>query len=110
MLTSTDLAVIAMVWLTLSDLGYMVADRDLTEPGFIERTGPHIIYTFSVLMRDDDVFQREEFCRRLDAYSAISAVKPHCYSIEDYAAHRCTCYDPALATYATEPLKNFHTG
>lgn len=107
-MTTTDLSVIAMLWLTLADLGYMVADLDLSEPGFIKRVGPHTIYSFAILLRDDEVFPEEDFARILDSYSAISTVKPHCYGIETYAAHCCTCYDPALGTYATEPMKRFH--
>lgn len=109
MLTTTDLSVIAMLWLTLADLGYMVADLDLTEPGFVKRVGPHTIYSFAILLRDDDIFPEDEFSRTLDKYSAISTVKPHCYSIEKYDAHCCTAYDPTLGTYETERLKNFHS-
>lgn len=109
MLSAADLSVIAMFWLTVSDMGFVVSDLDLTEPGYIKHVGPHSVYTFAILLRDDVEFPWDEFCRRLDAYSALSNVKPHGYGIEDYAARACTAYDPALGTYATEPLKNFHT-
>ena len=82
MLTAEDLSVIAMLWLTLSNLGYVIQDLDLSEPGYIKRVGPHTVYTFSICLRDDEVFPETEFCRLLDQYSAIGTTKVHSYEME----------------------------
>lgn len=104
-LTSEDLSVIAVFWLVLSNLGFIVQDLDLSQPGYIQHQGPHTIYTFMVLLRDDMEFPESEFCRLLDEYCKISPVKPHCYSVEQYPAHQCL-YMNAAGT-KTVPLKNF---
>lgn len=108
MLTAEDLSVIAMMWLTLSNLGYVVEDLDLSEPGYIQRTGPHIIYSFSIRLQDDEIFPDKEFCRLLDEYSAISKVKPHCYSIEYYPVQDSFCFETSTGTAKSVP-KNNHT-
>lgn len=86
-LLSEDLSVIALLWLTLSNLGFEVTDIDLTAPGYIRRIEPHTIYSFAVQLRDDEVFPEAAFCRLLDEYSKISpVVKPHFYGVKSYPA------------------------
>lgn len=107
MLSSVDLSVIAMVWLALSNLGFVVTDLDLTEPGFKQQHGPHIVYTFSILLRDETEFPENAFSDLLDQYSRISPVKPHCYSIQHYPASQCFYMDASETKRKTGILKNY---
>lgn len=104
-MTPSDLSVIALLWLTLSNLGFTIVDLDLAEPGFIRHCGPHTVYTFAVLLRDDMEFPESEFCRLLDEYCKISPVKPHCYSVEQYPAHQCFYFN--ASENKSVPIKNF---
>lgn len=108
-----DLAVIAMLWLALCNLGYDIQDLDLNEPSYIKRDGPHTIYSFSILIRDDENFKKEEFCRLLSAYSEHSRIKVNLYSLEEYPGHAtCVCYDDemdAIAANALKIMRNFTT-
>lgn len=112
-MTREDMAVIAMLWLVLCNMGYDIQDTDLNNPGYIKRAGPHTIYTFSILLRDDEVFQKDKFCELLDAYSSISRFKVHYYDIEEYPGHSTcvSCSDEmdALAGGALSLLRNFTT-
>ena len=113
MLTKDDIAIIAMMWLVLCNMGYDVQDLDLNSPGYIRREGPHTVYTFAVLLRDDEVFQKERFSELLDSYSKISSVKAHYYEIEEYEGHSaCICCSDemdAFAANALDILRNFTT-
>lgn len=75
-----------MLWLVLSNLGFEVTDLDLTVPGYIRRSGPHTIYSFAVLLRDDQKFPENEFSRLLDEHGKLGKIKPHFYGVKEYPA------------------------
>lgn len=82
-----DISVIALLWLTLSDMDMPVVDWDLTEPGFILRRGGHVLYTCAVLLDENTDFPEHEFCSRLKLHSMISKIKVNFYGIEKYSAY-----------------------
>lgn len=86
MLCAADQSAIALLWLTLSNLGLVVVNYDLHEPGYLQRMGPHTVYTFAVMLANEAAFPEEEFCRLLHAYCKISPVKPQLYSVEKFPA------------------------
>lgn len=107
-LSTEEITVIAMTWLALSNLGFRIQDLDLSEPGYIKHYGPHTVYTFSVRLRDDEVFPEDDFCNLMNHYSQISnSVKPHCYGIEEYPA-QAFHFNPEDGTGKSTPLTNFH--
>lgn len=84
MLTDEDLCVISILWLVLISLNFRIEDPDLSEPGYIQRSGSHNIYTFSVFLENEDDFPEQEFRAILKTYRKITPVKPHFYNIEKY--------------------------
>ena len=107
-LSTEDITVIAMTWLAISNLGFRVQDLDLSEPGYIQRCGPHTIYSFAIRLRDDEAFPKDDFCRLMNHYSEISnPVKPHCYGIEEFPS-QVFRFDPADGTGKSTPLENYH--
>lgn len=113
MLTKDDIAIIATMWLVLCNMGYDVQDLDLNSPGYIRREGPQTIYTFAILLRDDEVFQKDKFCELIDAYSSIGRFKVHYYDIEEYEGHSaCVCCSDEMDAFAANALtilRNFTT-
>ena len=80
-LTNEDQIAIFIFWLTLLSLGFEIQDQDLSEPGYMRYDGAHTIYTFSVLLCD------EQFRDMLAQYAAISPeIKPQFWGIEEYPA------------------------
>ena len=71
----------------LLSLGFEIQDQDLTEPGYMRHAGVHTIYTFSILLCDDEDFPVEQFRDMLAQYAAISPeIKPQFWGIEEYPA------------------------
>ena len=86
-LTNEDQIAIFIFWLTLLSLGFEIQDQDLSEPGYLRYDGEHTLYTFSVLLRDDEDFPVEQFRDILAQYAAISPqIKPQFWGIEEYPA------------------------
>ena len=86
-LTNEDQIAIFIFWLTLLSLGFEIQDQDLSEPGYMRYDGAHTIYTFSVLLCDDEDFPVEQFRDMLAQYAAISPeIKPQFWGIEEYPA------------------------
>ena len=82
-----DQIAIFIFWLTLLGLGFDIQDQDLSEPGYLRYDGEHTLYTFSVLLRDDEDFPVEQFRDILAQYAAISPqIKPQFWGIEEYPA------------------------
>ena len=82
-----DQVAILIFWLALMNLGFEIQDQDLSEPGYIRSAGEHTIYTFAVLLCDDEDFPVEQFRDMLAQYAAISPeIKPQFWGIEDYPA------------------------
>lgn len=108
-LSPEDLSVIALLWLVLSNLGFEISDFDLTEPGYIKRTGAHTIYSFAILLREDQEFPKEEFGRLLDEHSKLGNVKPHFYGVDVYPARGYFIYNATGESSSQIPLKNFTT-
>lgn len=86
-LSYEDQIAIFIFWLTLLSLGFEIQDQDLSEPGYLRYDGEHTLYTFSVLLRDDEDFPVEQFRDILAQYAAISPkIKPQFLGIEEYPA------------------------
>ena len=86
-LSYEDQIAIFIFWLTLLSLGFEIQDQDLSEPGYMRYDGAHTIYTFSVLLRDDETFPEDQFQELLAQYAAISPeIKPQFWGIEEYPA------------------------
>ena len=86
-LSYEDQIAIFIFWLTLLSLGFEIQDQDLSEPGYMRYDGAHTIYTFSVLLRDDETFPEDQFQELLAQYAAISPeIKPQFWGIEEYHA------------------------
>ena len=82
-----DQVAILIFWLALMNLGFEIQDQDLSEPGYLRYDGEHTLYTFSVLLRDDEDFPVEQFRDILAQYAAISPqIKPQFWGIEEYPA------------------------
>ena len=82
-----DQVAILIFWLALMNLGFEIQDQDLSEPGYMRYDGAHTIYTFSVLLCDDEDFPVEQFRDMLAQYAAISPeIKPQFWGIEEYPA------------------------
>ena len=82
-----DQIAIFIFWLTLLGLGCDIQDQDLSEPGYLRYDGEHTLYTFSVLLRDDETFPEDQFQELLAQYAAISPeIKPQFWGIEEYPA------------------------
>ena len=72
-----DQVAILIFWLALMNLGFEIQDQDLSEPGYMRYDGAHTIYTFAVLLCDDEDFPVEQFRDMLTQYAAISPeIKP----------------------------------
>ena len=86
-LSYEDQIAIFIFWLTLLSLGFEIQDQDLSEPGYLRYDGEHTLYTFSVLLRDDETFPEDQFQELLAQYAAISPeIKPQFWGIEEYPA------------------------
>lgn len=86
-LSYEDQIAIFIFWLTILSLGFEIQDQDLSEPGYLRYDGEHTLYTFSVLLRDDEDFPVEQFRDILAQYAAISPqIKPQFWGIEEYPA------------------------
>lgn len=86
-LSYEDQIAIFIFWLTLLSLGFEIQDQDLTEPGYMRYSGVHTIYSFAVLLSDDEDFPVEQFRDMLAQYAAISPeIKPQFWGIEEYPA------------------------
>ena len=86
-LSYEDQIAIFIFWLTLLSLGFEIQDQDLSEPGYMRYDGAHTIYTFAVLLCDDEDFPGEQFRDMLAQYAAISPeIKPQFWGIEEYPA------------------------
>ena len=86
-LSYEDQIAIFIFWLTLLSLGFEIQDQDLSEPGYLRYDGEHTLYTFSVLLRDDEDFPVEQFRDILAQNAAISPqIKPQFWGIEEYPA------------------------
>ena len=82
-----DQIAIFIFWLTLLGLGFDIQDQDLSEPGYLRYDGEHTLYTFSVLLHDDETFPEDQFQELLAQYAAISPeIKPQFWGIEEYPA------------------------
>ena len=82
-----DQVAILIFWLALMNLGFEIQDQDLSEPGYMRYDGAHTIYTFAVLLCDDEDFPVEQFRDMLTQYAAISPeIKPQFWGIEEYPA------------------------
>ncbi len=93
-LTAQDIAAISTLWLALLNLGYYIQNLDLTDPSFIEQSGPHTIYHFSVLVSPDQDFPQEEFANLFNAYTSISPVfKPACFNFEEHNFSANFCFN-----------------
>ena len=79
----------------LLSLGFEIQDQDLSEPGYMRYDGAHTIYTFSVLLCDDEDFPVEQFRDMLEAIStSLSAGKN---VPESFSAYRwITVCEPML--------------
>ena len=86
-LSYEDQIAIFIFWLTLLSLGFEIQDQDLSEPGYLRYDGEHTLYTFSVLLRDDETYPEDQFQELLAQYAAISPeIKPQFWGIEEYPA------------------------
>ena len=109
----TDIATLAMIALTLLDLGYTPPELDPNDKSVVSHIGPHSTYTFSLTLRDDMCFDINAFHDRLQAYAAISScAKPLAGGCDSFPAIIPAPYgeiDPATGSLPSQPLRNFTT-
>lgn len=83
-MTGEDVAVCGKVLAALGELGIALL---IQEPvPIMWDYGPHRLYQFQVLVRDDEPFDTDYFKKLMTAFNVVGRVKPLIYSVEEYSA------------------------